>query len=186
MAHQPARAATVIGVLAITLAPACKGPSVPHPMTGQVRYTCCNLYYERPEITDANYQRGTLIPLGTRVQILEVDGHEVKFQPDGHPPITLALKYGKDAVTMDSYLDRVFLAQDPHARLRTQPAKIRKLIEQGAVEEGMNREQVLMSLGYPPAHRTPSLDSPTWTYWANRFATFMVHFDGDRVARVQR
>ena len=50
----------------------------------------------------------------------------------------------------------------------------------------MNREQVLMSLGYPPAHRTPSLDGPTWTYWANRFATFMVHFDGDRVARVQR
>jgi outer membrane protein assembly factor BamE (lipoprotein component of BamABCDE complex) len=61
-----------------------------------------------------------------------------------------------------------------------------KLIEQAQVEPGMTRDEVLMSLGYPPAHRTPSLDSPTWTYWANRWATFEVYFDGDRVSRVNR
>jgi len=25
-----------------------------------------------------------------------------------------------------------------------------------------------------------------WTYWANRWATFEVYFDGDKVARVNR
>ena len=50
----------------------------------------------------------------------------------------------------------------------------------------MTRDQVLMSLGYPPAHRTPSLEGPTWTYWQNRWATMVVVFDGDKVVRVER
>ena len=50
----------------------------------------------------------------------------------------------------------------------------------------MTKQQVIMALGYPPAHRTPSIDGPMWTYWANRWATFEVYFDGDRVSRVNR
>src|SRR5439155_6455112 len=34
--------------------------------------------------------------------------------------------------------------------------------------------------------RTPSLSASMWTYWANRWATFEVYFDGDKVSRVQR
>ncbi|HJQ83286.1 MAG TPA: hypothetical protein VKA21_04375 [Candidatus Binatia bacterium] len=195
-------------VLAAVLAVACKGPSVPHPATGETRYTCCNMHYEKNEITDANYLKGTLIPLGTRVQIVEVRRNSVKFQAQGHPPITLFLRHGKDVIGMDQYLDRVFVRDDPHARLPRAEAprpvkgkkgggdgggkqaaeaeRVRKLIEQGVVEPGMTRDQVILALGYPPVHRTPSLDSPMWTYWANRWATFEVYFDGDRVSRVNR
>ena len=66
---------------------ACKGPAVPHPMTGETRYLCCNMHYEKPEISDVNYLKGTLIPFGTRVQVLEVRKNSVKFQPAGHPTI---------------------------------------------------------------------------------------------------
>jgi hypothetical protein len=181
-----------------TLVAACKGPAVPHPMTGQTRYTCCNMHYEKPEISDVNYLKGTLIPFGTRVQILEVRKNSVKFQPVGHPAITLVLRYGKDATTMDQYLERIFPSEDPHAKLprmgtgkaaakqNAQAEKIRKNIEQGAVEPGMTKDEVLMAIGYPPLHRTPSLDASTWTYWANRWVTFEVYFDGDKVSRVQR
>jgi hypothetical protein len=178
-----------------TLLAACKGPAVPHPMTGETRYLCCNLHYEKPEISDANYLKGTLIPFGTRVQVLEVKKHSVEFQPAGNPPITLVLKYGKDAISMDEYLDRLFLREDPHAKL-PKPGKdkkqaaaaehTRKLIEEGEVGPGMTKDEVIMALGYPPVHRTPSLSSPNWTYWANRWATFEVYFDGDKVSRVQR
>jgi len=41
----------------------------------------------------------------------------------------------------------------------------------------MTRDQVLLSLGYPPTHRTPSLSGPEWTYWYNRWITFKVVFD---------
>jgi len=202
----PAYRRVVLALCALALSAACKGPTVPHPMNGESRYLCCNMHYEKPEISDVNYLKGTLIPVGTRVQILEVRRSSVKFQAAGHPPIELVLKYGKDAgLGMDQYLDRIFLRDDPRAKL-SRPAEVkvgrggkaarpaaaadneglRKKIEQGVVEPGMTKDQVIMALGYPPAHRTPSLDAPMWTYWANRWATFEVYFDGDRVSRVNR
>ena len=39
-------------------------------------------------------------------------------------------------------------------------------------------------LGYPPAHRTPSLDANEWYYWRNRWKQFVVVFDGNTVLRV--
>src|SRR5207245_391979 len=106
--------------------PACgAAPDVPHPMTNESRYLCCNLHYEKTEISDANYLKGTLIPFGTRVQVLEVRKTSVKFQPAGQPPITLVLKYGKDAIGMDQYLELIFLREDPHAKL-PKPGKDKK------------------------------------------------------------
>jgi hypothetical protein len=191
------RASLVVATLALALA--CKGPAVPNPMTGETRYTCCNIHYEKTEITDVNYLTGAVIPFGTRVQILEVRKNSVKFQPEGQPPITLVLRHGRKVLAMDEYLNRLFLREDPHAKLSTpKPAKggkgaaaaetdkTRKNIEQGVVDVGMTKEQVLMAVGYPPAHRTPSLQSPVWTYWSNHWSSFEVYFDGDRVSRVSR
>ena len=106
---------------ALALAVACKEPTVPHPLANQFRYTCCNLHYEKPEITDANYLRGTLIPFGTRIQILEVRKDSVTFKAAGHPPITLTLRDGARSLTLDQYLDRVFPPDDPYARLPKLP-----------------------------------------------------------------
>ena len=99
----------------------------------------------------------------------------MKFQAAGHPPIELVLKYGKDQLSMDQYLSRIFVTEDPRLQLRPAPPppakgrkggkaprpvekapEVEKLIETGTVEPGMTREQVLMAIGYPPAHRTPS------------------------------
>ena len=202
MPHAPFRAV----VLATLVLAACsKGPTVPNPLVGQTRYTCCNMHYERPKIDDTNYQKGALIPFGTPVHILDVRQNLVKFQAVGHPEITLVQRWGRKTQSIEDYMSRVFVADDPRTRLRSSaPAtsgkkkdkraaeregrsdSVRKLIEQGVVEPGMTREQVLMSLGYPPVHRTPSLDAPAWTYWENRWVTFVVHFDGDKVSRVQR
>jgi hypothetical protein len=179
-----ARRLLVLG--AAVLALSCMSPSVPHPLTNESRFLCCNLHYEKDALTDVNYQRGTLVPFGTHVTILEVGRNRVKFRPDGHPALTLAHRYGKGAESMDQYLGRLFVTEDPRLRLRRVPAKTRTQIEQGVVAPGMTREQVLMALGYPPAHRTPSLDSPKWTYWENRWATFEVFFEGDTVNLVQR
>lgn len=201
------RALVALALPLVVLVAACQGPPVPNPMVGESRYLCCNMHYEKPEVTDVNYQRGALIPFGTKVQILEVRKASVKFQPEGHPPITFVVKHGKGLVTIDQYMERLFLTQDPHLKLRgtaaaaaargkkgakpaagtpATPAKIQKLIEEGTVDVGMTRDQVLMSLGYPPAHRTPSLEGPTWTYWQNRWESFTVNFDGDKVAGVGR
>jgi hypothetical protein len=43
----------------------------------------------------------------------------------------------------------------------------------------MTKPQVIMSLGYPPTHRTASIDMNTWTYWTNRWITYQVQFGED-------
>jgi hypothetical protein len=179
----------------------CPGPKVESPLNGQFRYTCCNIRYEKPEITDVNYQQGAIIPFGTRVQILEVRTNSVRFQPVGHPEMTLVYRHGRKVYPFEQYLDRIFLSDQPRlagsapasaskskkGKAAPAPApKFEHQIEQGLVEPGMTKAEVLMAIGYPPAHRTPSLESPIWTYWRNRWETFMVYFDGDRVDRIGR
>jgi hypothetical protein len=170
----------------LALAAGCKGPPVASPLTSESRWLCCNLSYQKPKIQDVGFQVGTRIPFGTRVQVLEVYASSVKFQPDGHPPIELVYRVNKKGgLAFEQYLERLFVTSDPRATLKKVPAKRVKLIEDGVVEAGMTRPQVLMALGYPPAHETPSLESPAWHYWRDRWHRFIVHFDGDKVTRVQ-
>ena len=176
----------VFALATFALVSGCTQSNLPSPFDGQVRYLCCNLHYEKPTIADVNFQQGTMVPLGSRVTITKVRGHEVTFETPGFPPLTVALKYGRRELAMDTFVNRLLVERDPKAKLKNLPKKTRELIEAGQVEKGMTRDQVLMSLGYPPAHRTPSLESPQWTYWQNRWQSFVVDFDGGRVTGVRR
>jgi hypothetical protein len=182
------RARLLLGlVLAVAaLAPGCKGPEVASPLTGTSRYLCCNLYYPKTRIPDLAWQVGTKVPLGTRVQIERVRRNSVDFTPEGHPTLTIEYKYGDETTPFETYLDRLFVERDPHAKLKKLAAKRAAAIEQGVVEPGMTKDQVLMARGLPPGHRTPSLESPTWTYWQNRWDTMVVYFVGDKVDRIGR
>jgi len=178
-------ALVAVATIGIAVA-ACKPPAAPHPATAESRFTCCNIYYEQDEIPDTLWKVGTMIPLGTPVRILAVRKDRIEFEATGHRPITLVLKYGKNAKSIDQYLDEMFPTQNPRVRLAKMKPKTQQLIEQGGVENGMTKEQVKMSLGVPPAHRTPSLDASQWHYWQNRWHQFIVFFDGDKVVNVQR
>ena len=61
----------------------------------------------------------------------------------------------------------------------------RALIRAGEVGVGMSREAVILALGYPPSHQTPSLQNQAWTYWRDRFRTFVVEFENGKVARIR-
>ena len=41
----------------------------------------------------------------------------------------------------------------------------------------MTKNGVRIALGYPAAHRTPSLENNSWIYWHNRFGTKVIEFD---------
>src|SRR5438874_11082358 len=106
--YRPRGIGSITAATLVLVVGACRQPAVPHPLASQLRYTCCNLHYEKPDITDINYLRGTVVPFGTRVQIVEVGSNRVTFETAGHPPITLRLKYGAGTLSMDEYLARMF------------------------------------------------------------------------------
>ena len=59
-------------------------------------------------------------------------------------------------------------------------------IKDGVVKKGMTKEGVVYAVGYPPTHKTPTLDSDQWIYWKNRFGKMRVQFTDGKVSRVIR
>jgi hypothetical protein len=151
-------------------------PEVLKAYQGRMLYTCCNMHYESGDINDANYYVGTLLPLGSQATVQKLTARSVTFAADGHP-LTLTQAYGTAQESFQAYLDKVLVSDDPKVKLATWPQAVQDAVRQAHVEVGMTRDEVIMSLGYPPTHRTPSLNDTTWTYWYNRWVTYQVVFD---------
>jgi hypothetical protein len=56
-------------------------------------------------------------------------------------------------------------------------------ISEGKARVGMTKTGVMTALGYPAAHKTPSLVANTWIYWRNRFKTMAVEFDESGIVK---
>ena len=153
-------------------------------LEGRSLFTCCNLHYENEEISDANYWVGKLLPAGTPVRIDKVTGGGAMLSA-GDVKLKLTHEYGAKEESLDQYLAKILVANDPKPRIAAYPKEVRRAIEKAKVERGMTREQVLVSLGYPATNRTPSLQGKEWTYWYNpaaqpwynSWATYQVVFD---------
>jgi len=138
-------------------------------------YTCCNLHYDGEEISDANYWTGKTLPAGTAVRIENVTKDSVTFKA-GDERLTLKQEYGGKQEPFSQYVEKTLIADDPRMRIGAYPPAVRRAIDHAKVERGMTRDQVILSLGYPPPHRTPSLKEREWTYWYNRWVTYKVVF----------
>jgi outer membrane protein assembly factor BamE (lipoprotein component of BamABCDE complex) len=128
------------------------------------RFTCCNLHYEGNELSDANYWIGTTVPVGTPVRIESATPDSVTIVAGGQK-LTLKHEYGTNEESFEQYVGKILVNSDPHRRIGEFPEEVQRAITKGKVERGMTREQVLLSLGYPPGQETPSLESLEWTYW---------------------
>lgn len=144
-------------------------------------YTCCNLHYDKDWISDANWRQLPSIPAGSKIKITsygwnnrayaQIDGREMRI---GHD-------YGRNEEKLEQYVAKLVVKKDPRAAIARYPEKIRTAIKNGTVIPGMTREQVIISVGYPPTHRTPSLDAPVWNLWASRAGRYEVHFNNKGV-----
>jgi len=179
------RPLAMLGVLAV-LAGCSTGvpPEVLSEYQSRTLYTCCNIHYEGAEITDANYFVGSTLPLGSPVGVEELTSESVTFSA-GATVLTLYHSYGTEQESAREYFDKVLVTHDPKKKVAGFPQAVRDAIRDARVERGMTREQVIMSLGYPATHRTPSTSTSEWTYWYNRWITYKVQFDeGGRVSNV--
>ncbi len=120
-----------------------------------------------------------LIPLNTKV----------RFKKGGHirsSIFTMILLDSGKKVYFEFDKKRMAMEPEEYWKLIASPTKVDlsglseidlKGIREGKVYKGMTKDGVRMALGYPAAHRTPSLDSNEWVYWTNRFRSFIVVFD---------
>lgn len=132
-----------------------------------------------------NYQQDGLLALCTKVRITAVTHKAMTFElADG------GRKYEynfHDTLRQEipKHLDQFFGKTCPKKQADSLGSVDRQGIKEGRALPGMTRAGVILAIGYPPEHATPSLDSSVWKYWRNRFATTLIHFEGGKVARVQ-
>jgi hypothetical protein len=172
--------AMAIGLVGFGLA-ACHPPVSPEVLRqwqSRTLYTCCNIHYEGDTINDANYAVGSLLPFGSSATVEKMTSDAITFRAGG-TVLTLAHAYGRDQESAPQYFAKILVDSDPHIQFATFSKPAQSAITDGRVERGMTKPQVIMSIGYPPTHRTASTDMNTWTYWTNRWITYQVQFGED-------
>jgi len=139
-------------------------------------YTCCNLHYEKDWISDANWGTFATIPAGAKIKVLSYGSNRAAVEIDGKP-MRIGHDYGRNEESLEKYISKIVVKANPKAKLDRYPDKVRGAIREGKVLPGMTREQVVMSVGYPPTHKTPSLQSSVWNHWASRAGRYEVHWN---------
>jgi hypothetical protein len=138
-------------------------------------FTCCNLHYDGDWISDANWSSKPMIPAGAPIKITDYGRYRIYVEIDGKS-MRLGQDYGRTE-PLAQFARKIVVDQDPKAKIATWPAGVRDAVKFGKIMVGMTKEQVIVSLGYPAIHQTPSLDYPQWKYWLTTFGSFLVLWD---------
>lgn len=154
------------------------GVAAPSQLSG---YTCCNLHYENDWISDANWSSMPMIPAGASIKVIDYARYRVNVEIDGRK-MRLGLDYGRQQ-PLEAWARKVVVQDDPRRKIAGWPAPVRDAVRAGKIAIGMSQEQVLVAIGYPPMHQTPSLDAQQWKYWHTGFGSYLVVWDG--VGRVK-
>ena len=159
---------------------------VDYPLVGASGvYTLVNLHpdEQRHRLYSVNYQQSGLIPRCSKVAIESVDKRKMTFRLDGGPEYEYVF-HNSLREPIPKHLDRYF-GKKCEPKLESLSEVDRKGVQAGSVLPGMTKRAVILALGYPPEHATPSLDSDVWTFWKNRFGKMQVHFTGNKVTEIK-
>jgi len=146
-------------------------------------YTCCNFHYEKDWISDANWGNLPMIPAGAKIKVLDYGWNRASVEIDGKP-MRIGHDYGRSEESLEKFVSKLVVKSNPRAKIDRAPAKVKAAMHESRVVPGMTKEQVIMSVGYPPTHRTRSTEDSTWNYWASRAGRYEVHFKGNTVEKV--
>ncbi|HKE10101.1 MAG TPA: hypothetical protein VKE73_00880, partial [Myxococcota bacterium] len=161
-------------------------PSLPVlPREGEERYTLVNLHPDKDRLFDVNYQRSGFIPLCTKVRIDTQDKKVVRFTvlDTGQQYEYLHHHVIPD---FDANVDRVFGTSCAGSRTAGLTSLDQEGIRQGRALVGMTKEGVILAMGYPPEHATPSTESDDWKYWTGKLSTMHVQFQDGRVSEIKK
>ena len=137
------------------------------PVVGKQYFTRYNLWYERSKSATTNYSRGNLLPINSKVTLESIGEKKMVLGLESGESVTVVLVKKFSQRPLEEIAVELLAGKEiPISRLGKE---LSRSISQGTMRLGMTREQVLMTRGYPPRHKTPSLDNDRWVYWSSRF-----------------
>jgi hypothetical protein len=141
-------------------------------------YACCDLHYDKDWINDGNYAELPMIPAGTPIEVVSYGRQRAAVKVDGKP-MRLGHDYGRDQESLDAWVNKIVIKDDPRGRISSYPSAIQEAIRQGKVMIGMTRDQVIVAVGYPLTSENASLDAPQWRMWRSSHGEYQLNFSRD-------
>jgi len=182
----PAAVVCLVGLAGCQAGLLPQGDGAPQEAAASARalYLCCNIRTESDWLSDGGFLVGRVIPAGTPVKLTGTRRGVASLEIDGQR-YRLSNEFGARAEAFEKWLQKVLVEKDPGAKIASYPKPVRDAIKSAKIARGMSKEQVIVSLGYPPAHVNSSLDASDWTYMYNRWGRYVVQFnDAGRVRDV--
>jgi hypothetical protein len=145
---------------------------------GDKLQTLSNLHPDKNVIHSINYQLPGRIPVCADITVKKVSKSAMVFEYSGAEYEFVLDKHTKGAgITLQDAARAYFGPKCDEAKMKSLSKVDQDGIATSRAQVGMTREGVLFALGRPPFHANPSLDSPEWLYWRNRFGKLAVQFD---------
>jgi hypothetical protein len=141
-------------------------------------YACCDLHFDKDWINDGNSAELPMIPAGTPIEVLNYGRQRAAVKVDGKP-MRLGHDYGRDQESLDAWVNKIVVKDDPRGRIGSYPSAVQEAIHQGKVMIGMTREQVIVAVGYPLTSENPSIDAAQWRMWRSSHGEYQLNFSRD-------
>ncbi len=163
---------------------------------GQTYYTKANIWYTNPKEIFANsLLLGSILPIGTKVEILRCKGREIKFSVDSASAFMNAestfslVLYRKSIINLKQLFDRYFTKEDTMAEegafFKLTPEE-QNSVKNGEINYGMNKEVVLMAYGYPPDWIVPDPKLSNFWEYKGRDERWRIYFENNKVSKIQQ
>ena len=195
-----------IGLALVWSLMGCAGPLDGLYDESQTYYTAHNMWllnfpaatylYDDPGwIPAINYKQGDLLPAGTPIRSVQYisranrtttrSGLRLITNEDLKLQILLDRHQVKAGLTIEDLFLKTLTLEPLSEMTAACTQEEIDLIRSGVLDVGMSKPAVLLSWGYPPIHKTPTLEQQTWTYWTSRFNTVEISFDAeDRIIEI--
>lgn len=151
------------------------------PQAGKEYYLRHCIWYENGTHDTTNYTRGALLPINTKVTLVEFSDGMVSIRVNSTGEIVKIRNRDKYTKKSMNAIARNMLSAS-EVSLKSVSKEFAEAIRNGEMKLGMTKQEVLMARGWRPAHKTSSLDQNTWVYWTSRFVTFTIVFKDGKLA----
>ena len=154
-------------------------------LKGRTLYLRFNLRHDRGKAVELNYQSGDFFPAGSPVKIKDIGKKAIILEGPG--AVVVNLRYAGKFTGIKKaaqWLQTVMSHTDPSGEWASLSALDQQCIREGVAKVGMSKQAALATMGWPPAHKTRSLDAKKWIYWRGRKGYVVLHFSGNTVNKV--
>lgn len=148
-------------------------------------YTQHSFYVYKNKYDTTNYHIDTLVPINTAVKITDMGSSGMEFEIPSMGNMAVKFRNIEKYSHLDMDKLKARLLGTTKVDLSKSSKKVQDAIKGGRVITGMTKKEVLLAYGYPPAHKTPSIENNSWTYWKTRWNKMIVNFQDNKVSRIK-